>query len=338
MEGEINLTKNEAEKRLIKEGLSSDFITLIKMIGDITNKVINKPTSIEKVFPLSYVLKKNSLNDIYATIDDKLGIDKSEDKYFELNIHYDDTTFEKFPSIESFLNSHETQPKCAQSVSMIWKAKLYFGGRNNPLTQEIGEQHKIEITFSTPPNDSEDADRVFYMFNQQPIEGFGIVHVKIQHSNKIWAVEVIKHIEDFLKRIELNNKGLKKFLFINRAKVGKTAEKTINLTPLIPLIILLYQVFSNQNVIKNNIVIISTFSFIFFILTNIFSYTVGRFLYKTLSKLRPRSMIIVNEYSDNLCNQKQITNVLIFQIFLIIIIPIMLNVLSAWVSIKFGIK
>lgn len=323
---------------IVTEGIDERFIGLVHDIGRIANQLINKPTTIEKVFPVSYKLDKDAVQDLFSTVTQKIQGYRKEDVSFEISVHYNDKTYESFPALERFLNNHETQPKYANSLKLTWSARFFFEDRTDILTKKMGEYHKIEISFMSPPEEAEGADNIFFIFNDSPVEGFGVAHVSIQHSNKVWAVEVIKHIEDFLSRITIKQSGFIKFLFSNRSTLGKLSEKIIQLSPLIPLLFLFYSLEVGKENINKELFKGFIIAGIFFVVSNIVAYSGGRFLYKKLSKLSPKSFIIVNKYSENIYKERSANKGVFLQIALLFILPFLINVFSTWLCLRLGMR
>jgi hypothetical protein len=267
----------------IVEGLGTQFLSLVKEINVLSNKIINRPTSIEKVFSVSFYLDKPKIEFFYGLIAQKLKNNKIEDYQFEIGVHYNDDSYVPYDSLEKFLSENEAQPIYAQLLKMKWSGRIYFENKANQFREKIGEQHEIEVVFSLPPVESDDSDHVFFMFNEKSIEGHGVIQATISHSNKVWAVEVLQHISTFVDTIKIKNESKMRWFFKRRTVIGKLVEAAIDFSIMIPLIFAILAL--NGAYTSRYILSLVCLSGVLFVFSNMFSYSVGKALYKTLGRI-----------------------------------------------------
>lgn len=279
-------------------GFDQTFIDLIKQISKLTNKIINKPTTKEKVFPICFVIDKQKVNDIFDTIETKVADYTTDEREFSINVLYSDKSYVPFPSFNDFMTDHETKPICARNVQLKWNMKIFFNGRHNPLVAKIGEEHTIEINITVAPDEAGDADRAYFIFNGYPVESRGVVQVSVKHSNKVWADEIIQHVQDYVDRIKISNANQQRFVYKYKQTICKLVEMLFDLTPVVPLMFLMLNFNNSINTISIVVRYLSL-SFFLFIISQIFSFSLGKRLFKYLGKEKSTSWIILNEYTKS---------------------------------------
>jgi hypothetical protein len=314
--------------------INENMLNLLKAFNDfgtITNRIINKPTTIGKVFPCSYYVDKTKIETLYKIIETKINTVTNTPIEFEIGVYYDDKTYIPYKSMDAFINDNETRALIAKSIKLKWGTNIFFPNRNNTITQVIGERHDIEITFSLSPAEVE--EEAYYIFNGYPVKGLGVVDVSITHSNKIWAIEIMSHIEDFIKTIKIQHNKFIYFLFNKRRRIAQFFEKLFDFSVLIPLSILL---FKGEILNRGNILFLASFSALLFIICNLFSYPLGKFIFKTLSKLQQNSYIDINGYTNNFYRNSKGRKNIILLIITLILVPIIVNIISALICKKIG--
>jgi len=319
------------ENELSLNGAMIDTIKILNEIGNITNRIINKPTTLGRVFPCSYYLDKNRIRTLYSIVESKINTLTNSLVEFEISIFYDDKTNIPYKSIDSFINDIETKQILPQSLKLKWTTNIFFPNQENILMQAIGERHDIEITFVLAP--LTDEGEAYYFFNDYPIKGLGVIDVSIAHSNKIWAIEIMNHIADFIGTIKIKHNNFLSFLFDKKRRIGQISEKLINLSTLIPIILLLI---NYKTLNDNSILFLSVFSAFLFIICNIISYPIGKWIYNLLSKLKQKSYIDISDYSHNLYENDKTKKSIIFIIFSAILLPIVVNIISLLICKKIG--
>ena len=316
-------------------GFDQTFIDLIKQIDKLTNKIINKPTTKEKVFPVNFVVDKYSIKDIFETINTKLNDYKIDEKDFSIAVLYNDKSFIPFPTFDNFMDDHETKPICAKNVRLKRNMKIFFEGRHNPIVAKIGEEHSIEINISVAPDEANDADKAFFIFNGYPVESRGVIQVTVNHSNKVWADEVIQHVSDYVERIK--NKAIpdKNILQKNRKSIGKLLEAVINLSPVIPLAFVFFNINNSLDKIST-IARLGSIAIFLFIVSQLFSFSIGKKLYSFLGKNKVGSWIILNEYTKQLYEGSQLKTHYGAMVFAYFLLPLFINIISAIICWRIG--
>ena len=321
----------ESAKNIIDPESSKDLLVLLSKVSSLTDKVLNKPTSIEKAVPLAFKLTNESISDLYYTVKQKLSNDcQDEGCSFSLETHFDDNTHEKYPSLESFLKHHETRPKKGSAVKMTWNATLFFAGEHRDMQKEIGSRHRVVVHFIIPPESLSKSDALMYNFNGSLVEaGSGVVQITISHSNKIWAVETISHIEDFIERVRIKCPKLTTILINKRRGLSAIAEKIIDLSPIVPLVAIAVISQDTQNI--RLIPILFSQAMILLVLALTLSHIVRSKLIRSLHSLQAQSAILINEYSKNDFENRKGKKMVTTIVFTLFVLPIILNVVSAYV-------
>jgi hypothetical protein len=333
MPDEMELVKG-GEAQIV--GFDQTFIELIKQIGKLTNRIINKPTTKEKIFPSTFVINKDHIKDIYDTIERKVSDYKVDEKDFTIGVLYNDKSYVPFPTYESFMEDHETKPICAKSIKLKWSMKIFFEGRHNPLVAKIGEEHKVEITFSVAPDEAIEAEHAFFMFNGYPVESRGVIQVAVMHSNKVWADEVIQHVQDYVERIKIPDASDKSFFQKRRKIIAKSIEALISLSSLVPLFFIFFDFNDALQSIKK-IAQYGTLCCFLFIIGQLFAFSIGKRIFTILGKAKMNSWIILNKFTEkkyDLEKNKQKNGLLLFLYF---ILPVCINIISAYICWKIGI-
>lgn len=319
-------------------GVNEQFAVLIKSAYSLVNRFINKPTVREKIFPTIFKLTKNHIENLYSLIAQKLDLYKIENPEFEIKVLYneedDNKSSVKFDNIETFMSTNNTKPVCAKMLTMSWNTKLYLENAKNPLQKIIGEEFRIEIAISAAP--SNEADEAYFIFNDYPIKTKGIIQVSVMHSNQIIADEIIQHINNFVKTIEEKSNTGNEFIVEHRRQIAQLSEKIISLTAFIPLAL----VFFNFNDCLNEKTIfirLLCLSFFFFIISNLFSEYFGAIIYKTLGRKKTSAWIILNDYTQKLYDEEIKKRGNWKKIFFLLVLPILINLVSAFISWKLGI-
>ena len=314
-------------KKLVNENDASNkkMLEILRECYSVANSIINKPTTIEKVFPIAFTIRKDDIKDLFYTVEQRIGIDNISSMQFEIKIHFSDDSVIKFNNINEFDIYHEVRPLNVYSIELNWSGILFL----KTTQSDLGEQIEINIAFSVPPKDTDDADGLFFIFNNRPIQSFGVIAVNIKHSNKIWAIDIISHIESFTKRIEKQVKSIGISIQKYRIQICKFFEFIIVISTLIPMIFIISRNFTDINGISRLFAI----SVIVYILSKNISKFVGRKIYNTIRKLRPKSFIIINKYSENeYMNEMKIKPKIIMFIVVNIIIPILIGLFTTYIS------
>ena len=323
-----DVNKPSSQEVLNVKGFDKDFLSLIKAISSLTNKILNHPTTKEKVFPANFVIDKNNLSDLFQTIETKIRDYKSDEKSFEISVLYNDGSYTKFPSFDEFLNDNEVKPICAKNISLSWEMKIFFEGRN-PLISKIGEQHSINVTISVPPENF--SDKAFYMFNGYPVDSNGIIQVSVNHSNKVFADEIIQHVSDYVDRISGTSKNNENFFKKNRRRLGMLIEILLKISAIIPITFIFFNTNDYNYIIK-----LFSISFMLFLFTQIFAEFIGKSLFNLLGKSNNTSWIILNDYTKKKFDENKSKSHLGITFFVYLLLPLIINIFAAWLCNKLG--
>lgn len=276
----------EEEKRAFEKfSLDENFVNAVKLTNSLINKLYNKPTVKEKVFPAVFVIDKDNIKNLYKKIDYKLELHNISDTEFsimtlgtDLNNNKQSTEFNNF---NDFYITNDTKEVQTKLVVLQWKTKLFLNNTKNPITKIIGEEFNIEITISSSPNDS--SDEAYFMFNDYPIKTKGIIQVSVVHSNQVIADELIQHVSDFVSGIEDKKYKEENFISLHKQGLAQMSEKLLGVTSIIPLT---YLFFNKNNCLSNpsEVIRLLTLSFFFFVITILFGNILGSKVFYLLNK------------------------------------------------------
>ena len=249
---QVNLVEefSEEDKSFFENfSLDEKFVHAVKLTNSIVNKLYNKPTIKEKVFPAVFVINKNSINNLYDKIQQKLDLHNIRDTEFNISVlgadDKDNKQSTEYKSIDEFMSTNDTKNLITKLVVLEWKTKLFLNNKRNPISEIIGEEFNIEIAISSAPKDS--SDEAYFIFNDYPIKSKGVIQVSVVHSNQVIADELIQHVSDFVSGIEDKKYKKNSFIYNHKRKVAQSAEKLLGIPALIPLIFLFFNIHSCIN-------------------------------------------------------------------------------------------
>ncbi len=329
-----------AEDRSFFENFSLDekFVHAVKLTNSIVNKLYNKPTVKEKVFPAVFVINKDSIKNLYDKIQYKLDLHDIRDTEFNISVlgvdDKDDKQSTEYKSIDEFMCTNDTKSLVTKLVVLEWKTKLFLNNSRNPISKIIGEEFNIEIVISSAPKDS--SDEAYFIFNDYPIKSKGIIQVSVVHSNQVIADELIQHVSDFVSGIEDKKYKKNSFIYNHKRKIAQSSEKILGIPALIPLVFLFFNIHSCLSN-SNNVIKLLSICMGFSIVSITFGNTVGELIYNLLNKRKSTSWIILNDYTKQEYEKYKSYSNPAIKAFLIYLLPIILNIISAIISNKIGI-
>lgn len=328
----------EERKAFESFSLDEEFVNAVKLTNSIVNKLYNKPTVKEKVFPAVFVIKKENIKSLYDKIEYKLSLHDIRDTEVVISVLGIDEKNNKqsteYRSIDEFLNTNDTKCLVTKFVVMEWKTKLFLNNKRSPISKIIGEEFNIEIAISSAPKDS--SDEAYYIFNDYPIKSKGIIQVSVVHSNQVIADELIQHVSDFVSGIEDQKYKKNSFIYNHKRKIAQSAEKLLGIPALIPLVFLFFNIHSCLNNFNHVIKLISI-CMGFFIISITFGNMIGGLIYDLLNKRKSTSWIILNDYTKQEYEKyKSYPNPAI-KAFFLYLLPIILNIISAIISHRLGV-
>ena len=141
-------------------------------------------------------------------------------------INYDDDTSRIINTIEALENYDEPNDLGVISASLTWD--LIF---KMPSMQTI-QQQKISLNFHT----------------KYPSTNRGAINIIIDHTNQIWASEVIRLFEEHIKKIQLRNTFI--FRFINKVSHYKIFNIMLGISFLLSLSLVGYLEIQNAKLLE----------------------------------------------------------------------------------------
>lgn len=319
--------------------LDEKFIKAVKLTDSIINKLYNKPTAKEKVFPAVFVIDNNQIKSLYDKIEYKLKLHDIRDIEFTISVLGTDKDKNiqntDFKSIEEFLKTNDTKQVVTKLVVLNWKTKLFLNNTNNPISELIGEEFNIEVSFSSAPSDT--PDEAYFMFNDYPIKSKGIIHVTVVHSNQVIADELIQHVSDFVSEIEDHKVKKNSIIYNNKRIIAQCSEKILGITAVIPLSFLFFNIHKCLDNVTNIVKLISLC--LFFLIINLtFANSIGQKIFDLLNRRKSTSWLLTNEYTKREYEKYKSTFNPVIKAFFWFCLPIILNVLSTFISSKIGIN
>ena len=329
---------SETEKCAFENfSLDENFVKAVKLTDSIINKLYNKPTTKEKVFPAVFIIKKGDINNLYEKIAQKLNLHDIRDTEFSVSILGTDDKGNKqlteFNNIKEFMNFNDTKTVLTKLVILNWKTKLFINNKKNSISKIIGEEFNIEIAISSAPKDS--SDEAYFIFNDYPIKSKGVVQVSVVHSNQVIADELIQHVSDFVDSIEDKRYKKRNFIFNYKRGIAQSAEKILGFSAIIPLIFLFFNI---NKCLDNrfNIIKLISLSLFLFIFATIFGNVVGEKIFDLLNKRKSTSWIITNDYSQKEFDSYKNHSNPVVTAFLLYLLPIILNIISVIITNNIG--
>lgn len=317
--------------------LDENFVNAVKLTNSIVNKLYNKPTIKEKVFPAVFVIDKDNIKNLYDKIHYKLNLHDIRDTEFNISVlgadENDNKQSTEYKSIDEFTRTNDTKNLLTKLVVMEWRTKLFLNNSHNPISKIIGEEFDIEIAISSAPKDS--SDEAYYIFNDYPIKSKGIIRVSVVHSNQVIADELIQHVSDFVSGIEDKKYKKNSFIYNHKRKVAQIAEKLLGIPAFIPLVFLFFNIHSCLNN-SNNVIKLISACMGFFIISITFGNTIGALIYNLLNKRKSTSWIILNDYAKQEYEKYKSYSNPAVKAFLVFLLPIILNIISTIISTKIG--
>lgn len=176
-------------------------------LGEFISGLLGQPQSIEKVFTTPFVARSEYFVHLIELIKQRLEQQNvHEFVSFQAMIGYKDKSRRKFTSIESFVAYSESLNLISTDVNFKFGILVHFPKKDIPEKQEI------DIDFFTTEKElrgypSSIASLVLF---QKKVSG--IVLVEVNHTERTWADEILKLIENSLDNIIIKDPTSKKII------------------------------------------------------------------------------------------------------------------------------
>ncbi len=140
---------------------------------------------------------------------------------FALSVVSTEENFRKYNAIEAFLSDVETRNIKPINVEMQWSVSIRFP------EEDLASKQVIKIVITRPAYEIMGDDHVdahlLLVYKNQPIVGNGAIIISIENTNKIWALDIMSHIENWLsknvKKPSIDEKVKRSYASRNRTRM-----------------------------------------------------------------------------------------------------------------------
>ncbi|MGE6571133.1 hypothetical protein [Psychrobacter namhaensis] len=176
-------------------------------LGDFISGLLGQPQSIEKVFTTPFLANNEYFIHLIELIKQRLEQQNvHEIVSFQAMIGYKDKTRRKFTSIESFVSYSESLNLISDGINLKFGILVHFPKKDIPEKQEI------DIDFSTTENDLHGYPRSIINLVLGRKKVSGVILVEVNHTERTWADEILKLIENSLEDITIKEPVGKKII------------------------------------------------------------------------------------------------------------------------------
>jgi uncharacterized membrane protein (DUF485 family) len=304
------MSKKEIEEKEREELESYNPVEIRRILMNCANQIqksLIKGEEIEKVINRPFVIKLNDIINLYHIIIQRLDNDeeKIEFQNFSISVSSSGNNFHRFNSIEKFEKNIETRQIVPNTIQMTWNVIIKF-------TQQEPLKQTINVDFTKPDyentDNNYDNDNVFMLvYKGKPIIGNGAIIISIETTNKIWALDVMSHIRDWIeKNVEkpsINEKYKK--IYKRRNKIRTTIKTILQLIPYLLFILIGYRIFYSElfktipinQSISILIISIGVILIYNFLITKYAGYF-SKVLSKRFNSLMPKSFFVLSESDE----------------------------------------
>lgn len=292
--------ENTALSTLTEKQLSQ----ALAFCADQIQRAIKTNNEIEKVYNKVFIIKSSDIRQVYDLVSQRLqnDADKISSLNFAITVASTQENFRKYLDIDSFINDIETRDIEPVNIQLEWSLLVRFSEKASY------EKQTINIIMTKPDYDeSNDFEREFvFVYKGRPIIGNGAIIISIENTNKIWALDILAHIENWIsknvKKPTIDKKN--QILYENRRLVKKIVKFSAEIFPYILFLyasIRIYITGSNQMLFAKEFSfytlvcsILIVYNFIEKKIADIFAFKVSNIV----AGLLPRSFFILSS-EDN---------------------------------------
>lgn len=173
-----------------------------KELGDFISGLLGQPQSLERKIEAPFSVDHQWLIHFFSMIQQRIQQQNSpENLAFETSINYREGTERKLNSWESFEHFTETMNIISTGVKFHLSFLIQFNGKKVPERQEI------IINFDSNESQSSIMDGFFGRGNT-----VGEITIEIRHTERTWADDLFRIIENEISTINVNESTIKKNL------------------------------------------------------------------------------------------------------------------------------
>lgn len=165
-------------------------------LGDFISGLLGQPQSIEKVFTTPFIADNDYFIHLITLIKQRLEQQNIHEFIsFQATIGYKDKTRRKFTSVEAFTSYSESLNLISTEVNFKFGILIHFPKKDIPEKQEI------DIDFSTAENELHGypISIISSVLGRKKVSG--VIVAEIYHTERTWADEILKLIENSLDDI-----------------------------------------------------------------------------------------------------------------------------------------
>lgn len=170
----------------------------LKACAEQIQRCIQNNNEIEKVYNKVFLIRSNDIRQVYEIVTQRLSNDSDKINALNFTVTVASTrdNFRKYSDINTFLNDIETRDIEPINIQLEWSMLVRFSG-DSPA-----EKQDISVIMTKPDyGESDDFDREFvFVYKGRPIFGNGAIIISIENTNKIWALDILSHIENWISK------------------------------------------------------------------------------------------------------------------------------------------
>lgn len=173
-------------------------------LSDFISGLLGQPQSIEKVFTAPFIADNDYFIHLITLIKQRLEQQNiHEFVSFQATIGYKDKTRRKFTSVEAFTTYSESLNLISTEVNFKFGILIHFPKKDIPEKQEI------DIDFSTAENELHGypISIINSVLGRKRVSG--VIVAEIYHTERTWADEILKLIENSLDDIVIKESSTK---------------------------------------------------------------------------------------------------------------------------------
>ena len=187
------------EQSTLPKMTDKDLENTLMKCAEYIQKSMHHNNEIEKVFNRTFLIDSSDINQIFEVVNQRIrnDIEKIEFISFSLTVASSNENFRKYNAIEDFLNDVETRDITPINLQLDWNLLIKFNDSEHSAKQSIS----IIITRPDYENVEDPSNTDFLLvIKNRPIIGNGAIIVSIENTNKIWALDILSHIENWINR------------------------------------------------------------------------------------------------------------------------------------------
>lgn len=184
-----------------------------KEFGDFISTLLGKPQSISNTFKGPFEINRNSVNDIYSLLTQR--VEQQNDgvlTQFTAKLVYDDDSSVLLNSIDDYMVYNEVRPVACRALHLSWTFLVKFNGKEHPEKQQI--DLSFLSGFESPLFDIDTSPMRSSIFDT------GFISYSISHTARSWGSDIDALIGSHIKGIVEEVPKIKKWISKNDSKIS----------------------------------------------------------------------------------------------------------------------